>query len=323
MPIHRSKHFWQNLIGAADATPLNFTRLRGASGLQHSVVAAGVDRPRRRLVVVCKEVDPRAATLVQADLQAVSTEHKVIAARPILVSLGAAVQKAIVDHGSLDAVGDLFADMRKRVTKVVPADLRKKWHESEYARSILVLVRHILQKDKRAGSAAARNLRAEVKRDPSSADRMFGICPIPLYDFTDIEIAALAELGNPDAAADILRSKGILQYFFPAPDQIALGLVDRSAKVREEQLVQQVQLAPEVGHPFGPSELTSVAESIVSVIEQLQSKKLIVEGEFGLELSSAGHSVRQTVKFRPRESLISKLLNKISISLSLRDLFPV
>jgi len=51
--------------------------------------------------------------------------------------------------------------------------------------------------------------------------------------------------------------------------------------------------------------------------------KLVVEGEFGLELTSSGKTIRSSVKFRPKESLISKIINQFSIKIDLKSLFRI
>jgi hypothetical protein len=49
-------------------------------------------------------------------------------------------------------------------------------------------------------------------------------------------------------------------------------------------------------------------------------QRLIVEGEMTVELGPEGRRVRETVRFKPREGVLSKVLNRISVSLSLKDL---
>ena len=54
----------------------------------------------------------------------------------------------------------------------------------------------------------------------------------------------------------------------------------------------------------------------MQMIDELQEKGLLVEGEAGFELTEAGQSVRGVVKFRPREGFISKLLQRLNVTVS-------
>jgi hypothetical protein len=62
--------------------------IRGASGFSHPVVAAGVDEPRRGVVVISGESDARSAALAHGDIQAAMPSLKVMMARPVVVNLG-------------------------------------------------------------------------------------------------------------------------------------------------------------------------------------------------------------------------------------------
>jgi hypothetical protein len=46
----------------------------------------------------------------------------------------------------------------------------------------------------------------------------------------------------------------------------------------------------------------------------------VIEGERTLEVTEAGKSIRETLKFKPRESLISKIINQFSVKIDLKDL---
>ncbi|MEO6392097.1 MAG: hypothetical protein ABIP75_09620 [Pyrinomonadaceae bacterium] len=62
--------FWHGLLRAVEAEPVGFNSILGGSGLRHTVVAAGIDPSRRRMVLVSGEADPNQAALALADLQA-------------------------------------------------------------------------------------------------------------------------------------------------------------------------------------------------------------------------------------------------------------
>ena len=62
---------------------------------------------------------------------------------------------------------------------------------------------------------------------------------------------------------------------------------------------------------------------IHDVVETLQESGFLVEGEFGIELTEDGKSVRSTVRFKPKEGLIQKIsrIFSVNVDLSLSDLF--
>jgi len=155
--------------------------------------------------------------------------------------------------------------------------------------------------------------------DPLENDTQFGVCPFPLYQFTAEEVAVLAGEPNPDDARAILQSRSILQYFFPAADQLALGLIDRGTSA--DSLVDQLLSAPQLGHPFGSMELVKGNVPLTGVIDALQDRGLVVEGEIGLEVGPEGQCIRTNLKFKPREGIVSKVINRFSLNLDLKDLF--
>jgi hypothetical protein len=92
---------------------------------------------------------------------------------------------------------------------------------------------------------------------------------------------------------------------------------------RERRAVEKIWAAREkqLGHPLAVPEIVDKVTSPYEIIDQLRSRKLIVEGEIGYEISEQAQSARLTVKFKPREGLVSKLVNRFSIKLDLKDLF--
>ena len=159
--------------------------------------------------------------------------------------------------------------------------------------------------------------------DGIALDRQYGVCPVLLYEFTENDWQLLSAGKRTDELAHRLKELGIFQYFFPPPDQLALGLVDRSTP-KIETISSAIDLAPKLGHPLGEPELTEGPNSVPALIDELLSKGLLVEGELGLEITPTGSSTRATVKFRPREGFVSKLLQRFNVKVSLNptDLLP-
>jgi hypothetical protein len=80
--------FWKNLLEAVETEPRDASFVRGISGLEHPVIAVGVDDARRRLVLVSGEHDARSAAIAQLDIQRAIESVQVVVARPIAVNLG-------------------------------------------------------------------------------------------------------------------------------------------------------------------------------------------------------------------------------------------
>ena len=120
----------------------------------------------------------------------------------------------------------------------------------------------------------------------------------------------------------MLKRHDIIQYFFPAADQLALGLVDQN-KFSVGDVVQHLEKTPEIGHPFGGLELVDPLTKLKDIDELLQDKGLVVDGELGIEITPDGTSVRSIVKFTPREGLLARLSQVFSmkINFNLKDLF--
>jgi hypothetical protein len=146
----------------------------------------------------------------------------------------------------------------------------------------------------------AQNLSISVARlrhiDNLEIDRKNGICPLPLYEFSESDWGALTGDEHLDDLRKRLKKLGIYQYFFPAPDQLALGLAERTLG-QKRKMIEVIERAPDLGHPFGDLEILKDRSSIPK---------------------------RSTIKFRPQESVFQRLLNRFSmnVSVSPKDFFP-
>jgi hypothetical protein len=154
---------------------------------------------------------------------------------------------------------------------------------------------------------------------PAEADALLGICGIPLYEFTEQDSELVKRSGDLDAIRDLLRKLDTLQYFFPPPDQLALGLIDRTEPTTE-LLIAQLESSIARGHPFDQNELVQPSGSLPNLIDELMDRGYVMEGERTLEVTEAGKAIRETIKFKPRESLVSKIINQFSIKLDFKDL---
>jgi hypothetical protein len=340
---------------AVEFEPRETTSVRGASGIQHPTIAVGVDEDRRRLIIISGNLDAYSASLAQSDIQANIPSVQVIMARPIAVNLPGLANtiSGLLGRSSmkLDELGEYLSRLSEYLsasTKFLPnqEEEARRWFKpiSEIINTAAPLnaTAQILEIMGQLGKIRVEtieersqasttenpvstkqvvlNLERLMSTDPTEGDRQLGICGVPLYGFSLSEVEIIQRGTDIEVIKDLLRRHDLLQYFFPAPDQLALGLVDRGA-TKVSELIDHLTQAPALGHPFGPPEIVPPATSFTKVIDTLKERKLLTEGEIGLEITPEGQSIRATVRFKPREGLLSKLINRFSFNIDLKDLF--
>ena len=94
----------------------------------------------------------------------------------------------------------------------------------------------------------------------------------------------------------MFRRRNLFQYFFPAPDHLALGLIESERARFLPQLIDQLVRTPDLGHPFGPNELMTVKYSFTEMVKELQNLGLVEDGESGLEITGEGLLARARVR---------------------------
>jgi hypothetical protein len=346
--------FWKSFIRAVESDAREVESIRGASGLSHPVIAVGVDEARHRIIIISGEPDARSAAMAHADIQAAYPTMKVVLARPIPFNLAVIAAFISKEIGKLSLGWDDLQSLAARtseVTSMLQHEVRSMEKAGlgplaavvlpfTYARLDTVAVfKEVIQQlsfveleqdnqvnfdganAESAGTKAVFGLRRLFALDPVEMDRRVGICSVPLYELSPADAEVFQSGVDIEHARTILKTQNILQYFFPAPDHLALGLAEQTIST-PGTLVDRLLGVPEVGHPFGEPELLSL-QDVSQTVEALQEQGLLVEGEAGIEITPAGQSVRAAVRFKPREGLLSKLSNIISvkIELTLKDLF--
>jgi len=158
----------------------------------------------------------------------------------------------------------------------------------------------------------------DITRFVIELDLKLGNCPIYLDDFSARDVDTICASKGLEDAREVLKKLSLLEYFFPSPDGLALGLVDR-ARFNRSTLLKNLKATPALGHPY---EVGSISHTrrISTIVDELHEKGLVVDGEISLETTEAGRSVRSSIRFKPKEGLVSKILNRISLSLSIKDL---
>jgi hypothetical protein len=120
-------------------------------------------------------------------------------------------------------------------------------------------------------------------QDFEPMDQKLGICPISLYNFSPQEIELIrSDTTKTEEITALLHRLNILQYFFPAPDQLALGIIARTSPTTQ-QLKEILTSPPKLGHPYGHTEILDTEVPITQLIDVLETRKLIVSGKVSYE----------------------------------------
>jgi hypothetical protein len=346
-----TKQFWIGFlqaIGTRAGEPVE--SIPGASGLHHPVTAYGIDEDRRRLVIVSGDWDPRSAALAQADLQNKYSDLRVIFARPSVLSIGKMAEfvathtgQLIIGKTQLEAIKGLneseeFKAKAKEVLERVPELFRGFTHAPfDWVSATQDIVKQISRVkidnaeqfkqaitsgDKSASLMPTLLLAPLIGFDPTEADRSNGICAVPLYDFTGEQAEIFQKGADVEAAQEVLRQMQIFQYFFPAPDHLALGLLERKP-LNSQQTTQYIEQSTALGHPLGSQEILPGQHKIGELIDALKDRKLCAEGEFGFELTQDGKNQRAVVRFKPREGFLEQMSRVFKIHVDIKDIISL
>lgn len=333
---------WRIFLQALGAEAREHLAVTGASGIEHPVQAIGVDDKHKRVIVVSAEHDARVAALMQGDVQATMPDTKVLVARPIAVDLPAMARRMF---GQMENARISWPEIEASIKEFERVDGVKKdqlLNNSSFMQAILpatialtnvrlppiTQMLSFLQQCSRLDwrqiiSALTPNsedqyisLDRVLRLDTMEIDRQFGVCPIPLYEFSEADWSLFGREHAVDGVQERLRELNIFQYFFPAADQLALGLVDNG--LRSERDIQQViSSSKPLGHPLGDNELVPTLENVAELLDMLNERGYVATGEHGIEISPEGRVVRATLKYRPREGVISKLMRRIRLNANL------
>jgi hypothetical protein len=277
--------------------------------------------------------------MMQADVQATFSDVSVVVARPTLISVPNMVSSLIATlEDKTISIAELAKlcethpketllnfmkpslDVALRVFQAAPLDIASQLMQlvQQFALIEYSVAQVPPTDDLKDGRMPTFGFGKLAQADVTERDRLLGVCPIPLFELNEQEVDTIASGASIDHAREILTRHQTLQYFFPAPDQTALGLIDRGIE-QPEKVSEIVAAAPGLGHPFGPSEITT-PRGVVDMIEALEEAGYVSEGELTLTVTEPGKEARAIVKYRPRESFISKLLNRLNINFDIHKL---
>lgn len=336
---------WKSLCTALGAEYREHKEIQGSSGLIHPVQAIAVDEVKKRLIVVSAEYNPRIAALMRVDIQATLPDTKVLVARPIAVDLAYAARMLFSDgRGGLD-YSKVIGVAQALGSGEADKDLLEKQFGHQLTpifdgikRSGLPIRSHVLHTLEQVSSIDWARLKdAEHTEtlglmlqgiqmiqglDNLAEDRQQGICPIPTYEFTEHDWEVFLRGTEIDEIQARLKALNIFQYFFPPKDSFALAMVD-NGKGSLPDIAAAAQLAEAGGHELSGNEILPDVSSLPDILAAFQDAGYIAEGEMSWEMTQTGENVRQSVKFRPRESLMAKLIGQFSakLNMDLKDLF--
>lgn len=147
--------------------------------------------------------------------------------------------------------------------------------------------------------------------DTLANDRRHGVCPIPFYE---LETADWDVLRSADArdAKDLLLRLGVYEYFFPASDELRLGLIEQGLGDRQ-RIEAAVRVSEQNGHIQGSPNIVDLQDPL-AIVTALSEVGYVADGEFGLEITEEGRRFRSTVRYRPKESVFTRILNRITVN---------
>ena len=327
--------FWNKILLSAGTQPKTPQPIRGASGQYHKVLGIGVDEENKRIILVSGEHDARSAVLTQYDIQSYLSEYKIVTLRPAVISVSKVAQAIKLVMGSPelnDETLKIIVEDKQILDNILNPSMGsiKSVFDSikiDALPQILQLIQQLaeikIEPADIKGDSKSKNFKFNfsnlVDNDPLEKDREYGICAVPLYDFLSKEIELINSSKSIDDVAEILIDHGIYQFIYPAADNLALGLIDRGVKQKEE-LNKQISSTESLGHPFGDLDIIQSGNDIKNLIEILEEKDYVIEGEYGFELSEKGKSIRFEVKYKPKEGIVSKLINRFKVNIDIKNI---
>jgi hypothetical protein len=231
---------WNVVLRALGTEPRAIHQIKGASGFPHTLLAAGTDEKRKRLIIISPEPDPRVAAMVQADLQAADNSIQVLTARPIIQDVTAFGQIIAAGVGkqevSREEIWEAIYSQGESITK--RSELLNQFYGEEDVRiSANHMIQSMMQQMMLAGAPEQSPFIAErgenstipelanSKMDVTvfegvdilAGDREVGICPLPFAQMSDSELETVLAGRDAELVTEILQAYEVAQYFFPGP----------------------------------------------------------------------------------------------------------
>jgi len=335
MPNSDEHRFWRTFLKAVETKPLDVPSLVGASGLDHAVSAAGFDVKRKRLVLVSADHTAREAAFMCADVAAAHRQLHVIAARPLAINLSQAARGVVDMKGALRDLPQADLEKLRTLPKDHPDILQLVAPYREYVEALffplvrgfanfgprildsIIEICHQLSKvrvvtnvqpDTGQVQSSSLDFSSLLASDPTFDDQSLGLCPIPLYDLPDDAVETMKTGVDLEAARAILQRFNILQYFFPPPDHLALGLVERTPTTLDD-LTVHIEAAEHLGHPLSEPQIVPQGRGVSDIIASLKDSGYIVQGKTTWQIEEKGRLVRHELAYKPQEGIVTRLIN--------------
>jgi hypothetical protein len=348
--MNNQDYLWSGFAKALGFEPREETTLSGLSGQMHQFTGLALDEIGKRVLVFSSELDPRMAAMVHADANANLSDYKLLTVRPItfdMQQLALFIEAAtgtlefeqesamkslqvwtdanpppIITGATLAEGLSLLKVFLGTAGNVVMPFLRAATLSGlSPSEQFILLVRELTLLDwstilKSEGEKQRINLCPLARHDSQKWDREYGLCPFPLYELKEDDWEIFKSGSNKEAIRSCLLDMGVAQYFNPPKDHAALAVIDRGIQ-KQLAVAEAILKLPEIGHPIAENEFLGNSQDLVSTIQQLSGLGYVAEGDLGLAVTDAGKEFRATVRFKPRESVFSKLLNRISVGVAI------
>lgn len=326
---------WRSICIALGTEYRPTNEIQGQSGLVHPISGLGVDDKGNRLIVISADHNPRNAALMRMDVQASFPDMRVLVARPLSIDLPHIVRRHFCGADGHIKVGKVigfanaltFSQLQEdRIAEqldglVKSAQLANLSFKTQLQGIIeqfsIARFPNISSNEHNSLLDIGLSMLRDFSRvDNMRSDRESGICPIPTYEFTETDWELLLSGTRIDDVQERLRRMDIYQYFYPSKDALALGLVDSGLQTVDAINGGIVQAQAD-GHIMTPNTILDSAADVHDIVSELRRSGLVTEGEMEWEVTEDGKKVRNLVKFRPSEGLISRISKVISLRIDI------
>ena len=227
-----TKRIWKSISSAIGAEIREATSIQGRSGQDHPVQAIAVDDKTNRVVIFSAEPSPRIAALMQGDVQATLPDAHVLVARPVIFDLSAIAHR-VAKSGGLDVQAlfrghDAKNEMPKTIAERIGPIIKPLFETaSKVPLPISVQLMDVIEQAKnlhwKSADPSAPTiadfldvLLSATTLDSAAVDRQLGICPIPLYEFSEPDYELLLSGKRIEEVRVRLKNSWRISIFLPS-----------------------------------------------------------------------------------------------------------
>jgi hypothetical protein len=239
-----TKQIWKSISSAMGVEMREATSIRGSSGQDHPVQAIAVDDKTSRVLIFSAEPSPRIAALMQADVKATLPDAHVLVARPVIFDLSQIARRVLEKSGDFDiqaiaaflTQSSVAQESTNEIVQTKIGPVIKPLFETAskvqlpVSVQVMDIVEQVTNLDWQSSFLATPTLEAFVSTllsitslDSAAADRRLGICPIPLYDFSEADYELLLSGKNIEEVQARLKAIGIEKIGLQIRTQLIQG----------------------------------------------------------------------------------------------------